>query len=155
TAVGGNRLFHNEPACHGGRRFVDVTGKAGVGGPGGWAAAPNGAILGQKTILTLSSSPTFLGNDRDWRVGLIGCNYVTWSAVIDLEHPDPVAGLRTYGQPQGFKGAQCFLYHNLGDGRFEDVSESAGIRVSDADGQPVAKALGVVACDLDDDGYPD
>src|SRR5262249_35803995 len=30
-AVGGNRLFHNE----GGRRFVDVTDAAGLGGPGG------------------------------------------------------------------------------------------------------------------------
>src|SRR5262249_8526583 len=36
TGVGGNRLFHNE----GGRRFVDVTNEAGVGGPGGW---PTGA----------------------------------------------------------------------------------------------------------------
>jgi hypothetical protein len=63
--------------------------------------------------------------------------------------------LRTYGQPQAFKGAHCFLYRNLGNGRFEDVSDSAGIRVSDPDGHPVAKALGVVACDLDDDGWPD
>jgi hypothetical protein len=35
------------------------------------------------------------------------------------------------------------------------VSACAGIRVSDPDGRPVAKALGVVACDVDDDGWPD
>src|SRR5262249_54779730 len=52
-------------------------------------------------------------------------------------------------------GAQCFLYRNLGSGRFEDVSARAGIQVADPDGRPVAKALGVVACDVDGDGWPD
>jgi hypothetical protein len=38
--------------------------------------------------------------------------------------------------------------------RFEDVSEAAGVRVSER-GQAVGKALGVVACDPDHDNYPD
>jgi hypothetical protein len=155
TFVGGNHLFHNEADGKSGRRFKDVTQAAGVGEPGGWPAAANGDFLQQRTPLVFPSSAAFLDYDGDGWLDLFVCNYVTWSPVIDLEHPDLVAGLRTYGQPRAFTGAQCFLYRNLGDGRFADVSESAGIQVSNPDGQPVAKALGVVACDLDDDGWPD
>jgi enediyne biosynthesis protein E4 len=150
TAVGGNRLFRNE----GGGRFVDVTREAGVGGPGGWPSAPNGDFLKQEAPLVFSSSAAFLDYDGDGRLDLFVCNYVTWSPVIDLNHADKAAGSRTYGRPRGFDGTQCFLYRNVGCGRFEDVSARAGIRVSDG-GQPVAKALGVVACDLDGDGWPD
>src|SRR5438132_12015681 len=39
TGVGGNRLFRNVAADGGGRRFVEVTQSAGVGGPGGWPTA--------------------------------------------------------------------------------------------------------------------
>ena len=49
-----------------------------------------------------------------------------------------------------------------GDGTFEDVSEAAGVRVVEREGtdaaarpRPVAKALGVVLCDPDGDGWPD
>src|SRR5262249_3626962 len=61
---------------------------------------------------------------------------------------------RAYGPPRAFPGAQCFLYRNRGDGTFEDVSKGAGIEVT-RNGEPVGKALGVVACDMDEDGWPD
>src|SRR5262249_15525517 len=61
----------------------------------------------------------------------------------------------TYGPPRGFEGTHCFLYRNVGSGRFEDVSARAGIRVADAGTAAVGKALGVIACDLDGDGWPD
>jgi hypothetical protein len=149
TGVGGNRLFHNE--C--GRRFVDVTRKAGVRGPGGWPEAQIGDFLQQETPLVFSSSAAFLDYDGDGRLDLFVCNYVKWSPAIDLKHG--IADARTYGPPRGFEGTHCFLYRNLGSGRFEDVSARAGIQVSDPDGRPVAKALGVVACDVDGDGWPD
>jgi hypothetical protein len=151
TGVGGNRLFHNE----GGRRFHEVTRDAGVGGPGGWPAVQTGDFRQQQTPLVFSTSATFLDYDGDGRLDLFVCNYVKWSPVIDLKHTDKIAGLRTYGRPQGFEGTQCFLYRNVGSGRFEDVSAQAGIQVSDPERRPEAKALGVVACDVDDDGWPD
>jgi hypothetical protein len=180
TGVGGNRLFHNEPltpnpsplggegsqifpsplggeglGVRGGRRFVDVTRDAGVGGPGGWPAAQNADFLEQEVPLVFSSSAAFLDYDGDSRLDLFVCNYVTWSPAFDLSHEFKPGGVRTYGPPRTFPGAQCFLYRNGGSGRFEDVSARAGIQVSDLKGQPAAKALGVVACDLDEDGWPD
>jgi hypothetical protein len=151
TGVGGNRLFHNER----GRRFVDVTEKAGVGGPGGWPEAPNGDFLRQEKPLVFSTSAAFLDYDGDGWLDLFVCNYVTWSPAFDLSHDFKLNGVRTYGPPRGFEGAQCLLYRNRGDGTFEDVSARAGIHQVTEEGRPVAKALGVVACDLDDDGWPD
>src|SRR3954452_14197150 len=59
-------------------------------------------------------------------------------------------------------GAQCSLYRNLGGGRFEDVSAAAGIHVTEREGthatarpRAVGKALGVILCDPDGDGWPD
>jgi hypothetical protein len=46
------------------------------------------------------------------------------------------------------------LYRNRGNGTFEDVSQKAGIQVSHR-GEPVGKSLGVVVCDIDEDGWPD
>src|SRR5262249_4695086 len=47
-----------------------------------------------------------------------------------------------------------FLYRNRGNGTFEDVTAGAGIEVSLKD-EPVGKSLGVVVCDVDEDGWPD
>jgi hypothetical protein len=58
-------------------------------------------------------------------------------------------------------GAQCSLYRNLG-GRFEDVSAATGVHVTEREGtdatarpRAVGKALGVIICDPDGDGWPD
>jgi enediyne biosynthesis protein E4 len=169
TAVGGNRLFHNESDGHGGRRFVDVTAAAGVGGPGGWPTPhplplspgrgsgerEGSDFLRQEAPLNFSSSAAFFDYDGDGRLDLFVCNYVRWSPAYDLSHDFRLAGVRTYGQPRGFEGTHCFLYRNLGSGRFEDVSVRSGIRVADPAGGAVGKALGVITCDLDDDGWPD
>jgi hypothetical protein len=155
TAVGGNRLFRNEPAPGGGRRFRDVTRQAGVGGPGGWPAGPVSDFFASKTPLCWSASATWLDYDGDGRLDLFVCNYVTWSPARDAEQGFRLAtGERAYGPPRAFRGTHCFLYRNKGDGTFEDVSRQAGLEVFDR-GEPAGKSLGVVACDVDGDGYPD
>jgi hypothetical protein len=156
TGVGGNHLFHNEAGAGGRRRFVEVTAASGVGGPGGW---PTGAgdFLAQDRPLNWSTSASFLDYDGDGLLDLFVCNYVAWSPAQDLRQPFRLEGLgRAYGPPTAFEGTHCFLYRNLGGGRFEDVSEKAGIVVRDRNlGRVIGKSLGVIVCDVDGDGWPD
>jgi hypothetical protein len=159
TGVGGNHLFHNEQ----GKGFREVT-DAVVAGPGGWPGPDfKGDFLSRKEPLCFSSSATWLDYDGDGKLDLFVCNYVTWSPVVDKELGTSLDGKeRRYGQPTNFKGAQCFLYRNKGDGTFEDVSKQAGVEVFEAEGQgenarlrSVGKSLGVIVCDPDGDGWPD
>jgi hypothetical protein len=160
TAVGGNRLFRNVPAADGGRRFQDVTSQAGVAGPGGWPRGSVSDFLTWSRELNWSTSAAFLDYDGDGRLDLFVCNYVRWSPVLDLEQRAELAtGERAYGPPRAFSGTHCFLYRNRGDGTFEDVSEKAGVQVFHGSprekGEAVGKSLGVVVCDVDEDGWPD
>lgn len=137
SAVGGNRLFHNE----GGGKFRDVTAEAGVGG----------------SQTNWSTSCAWFDYDNDSHLDLFVCNYVQWSREIDIEVGYKLVGIgRAYGQPMNFQGAFSLLYRNLGDGRFEDVSQDAGIQVRNpATGVPVGKSLGVCPVDVDRDGWMD
>jgi hypothetical protein len=132
TGVGGNRLFRNEPAPGAGaagRRFRDVTAAAGVGGLGGWPGSLNGNFFERKKPLNWSTSAAFLDYDGDGRLDLFVCNYVVWSPADDVRQPFRLSsGERAYGPPRAFKGAECFLYRNKGDGTFEDVSRQAGVQ---------------------------
>jgi hypothetical protein len=154
ACVGGNRLFHNVSDGKRGRRFEDVTQAAGVGGPG--AMPMTADFLKWEPPINFSSSAAFLDYDGDGRLDLFVCNYVTWSPAIDLGLNFQLVGLgRAYGRPSAFEGAQCLLYRNLGGGQFKDVSAKAGIHVNGTLGRPLGKALGVIVCDADDDGWPD
>jgi hypothetical protein len=165
SGVGGNRLFHNEPAPNGGRWFVDVTNKAGVVGPDPypWTATASGDFLKLRTPLSFPSSATFLDYDGDGLLDLFVCYYVTWSPGYDLGQPFQLTGGgRAFGPPTAFEGAQCVLYRNLGNGTFEDVSAKAGIQVFEKEGvgeqarrRSISKSLGVIVCDVDNDGWPD
>ncbi|MBA4191642.1 MAG: CRTAC1 family protein [Planctomycetaceae bacterium] len=159
SCVGRHRLFRNLD----GKRFEDVTDVASVGGPGQLPDVNAEQFLAWKPPIPFGSSCTFLDYDSDGRLDLFVCHYVTWSPASDLSITSTVTGAtRTYQQPQQLDGAQCALYRNLDGTRFEDVSAKAKVLVSDKEGtdanarqRPVAKALGVVACDADSDGWPD
>ena len=54
-----------------------------------------------------------------------------------------------YCTPEAYRGSTCWLFHNRGDGTFEDVTAKSGI--FDA----TSKSLGVAMFDYDRDGWPD
>ncbi len=136
TNLGPNLLLRNERG-----RFVDVSTDAGVAGnPEDWG-----------------TGTTFLDYDNDGDLDLFVGNYVTWSRDIDREIDFRIAGLgRAYGGPEHHTGALNRLYRNDGAGRFTEVSQAAGIAVTEGiDRRPAGKALAVSAADLDGDGWTD
>lgn len=126
TALGGDHLFHNEG--HG--KFRDVTAASGI----------RNANFG--------TSAAWLDYDRDGKADLFVANYVQWTPKTDVWCSlDGVH--KGYCTPESSKGAPSKLYHNLGNGYFEDVSVKAGIA------DVSSKSLGVVVLDYDGDGWPD
>ena len=127
TCVGQNRLFKNT----GKGTFIDVTKSSGLGGR-----------------QALSTSALWFDYDRDGRLDLFVCNYVKWSAEHDVfcsldgKH-------KSYCTPEAYRGETCWLFHNRGDGSFEDVTATSGIFDSSS------KSLGVAMLDYDRDGWPD
>jgi hypothetical protein len=151
AAVGGNRLFRNID----GKRFEDVTAAAGLDTGARWPAGSFAEFTRIDRPVPWPSSVAFLDFDGDGRLDLFVCHYLTWSPAFDLGVPATLAGgQRGYVPPQQFPGAQCELWRNVDGRRFENVSAAAGVHVTRA-GRPVGKALGVVVCDPDGDGWPD
>jgi len=151
TYYGGIVLYHN----NGDGTFTDVTEKAGLtqNGPPRW-----------------NTGCCFVDYDRDGHLDLFVANYVNF----DLES-SPLPGANAYCQyyglsiscgPQGMSGGTNILYHNRGDGTFEDVSIASGIAIPRGANAPQpfvseqwlpvgSYGLGVSAADFDNDGWPD
>jgi len=127
TCVGQNRLFRNT----GKGTFADVTAKSGLDGR-----------------LGFSTSALWFDYDRDGLLDLFVCNYVRWSAEHDVfcsldgKH-------KSYCTPEAYRGETCWLFHNRGDGTFEDVTAKSGIFDTSS------KSLGVAMLDYDRDSWPD
>jgi hypothetical protein len=125
TGLGEARLFHNE---HG--HFKDVTQAAGVNNPG------------------FGASAAWVDYDKDGKLDLFVTNYVKWSektvlyCALDGRH-------KSYCTPEAYPGDSCRLFHNLGNGHFEDSTRRAGVY------DPTSKSLGVAVIDYDRDGWPD
>jgi hypothetical protein len=120
-------LYHN----NGDGTFTDVTAKAGVAAPG-WA-----------------TSAVWFDYDNDGRLDLFVCRFVDYSNDKLKFCGDLLTGERHYCIPSIYDPMPCWLFHNNGDGTFSDVSKQSGI------GQSFAKAWGVVAADLNNDGLID
>jgi hypothetical protein len=127
TCVGQNRLFRNT----GKGTFADVTHSSGLDGR-----------------LGFSTSALWFDYDRDGLLDLFVCNYVRWSAEHDVfcsldgKH-------KSYCTPEAYRGETCWLFHNRGDGTFEDVTAQSGIFDTSS------KSLGVAMLDYDRDSWPD
>jgi hypothetical protein len=126
TTVGSNHLYRNL----GNGKFADVTAKAGVADPG------------------FSSSAIWFDYDNDGKLDLFVTHYITWSIETDqycsLDNKN-----KSYCTPQTYKGESATLFHNRGDGTFENVTQRAGLH------DPTSKSLGVAMLDYDNDGWMD
>jgi enediyne biosynthesis protein E4 len=126
TCVGPNHLFRNL----GGGKFTDVTAKTGVGDPG------------------FSTSAAWFDYDNDGKLDLFVGNYVEWTVQTDqlctLDGKN-----KSYCTPQSYKGQSASLFHNRGNGTFENVTARAGVN------DPAGKTLGIALLDYDDDGWMD
>ncbi|MGA9812655.1 MAG: CRTAC1 family protein [Terriglobales bacterium] len=126
TAVGSNHLFRNL----GNGKFADVTAKAGVADVG------------------FSSSALWFDYDNDGKLDLFVAHYIEWSIDTDqycsLDNKN-----KSYCTPQRYKGQSATLFHNRGNGTFENVTRRAGLY------DPTGKSLGVAMLDYDNDGWMD
>ena len=127
TCVGQSRLFRNT----GKGTFVDETKASG--------------LLGRQGF---STSALWFDYDRDGLLDLFVCNYVRWSPEHDV-FCSLDGSHKSYCTPEAYRGDTCWLFHNRGDGTFEDVSATSGIFDSSS------KSLGVAMFDYDNDGWPD
>ena len=132
TGYGGNALYRNKGNC----TFEDVTDKAGVRGGG------------------FSTGAAWADYDRDGNVDLFVSRYV-YVDMNDLPEFGSTKfchfkGVPVQCGPWGMEGETDLLYHNRGDGTFEEVSKKAGV-----DDPEKYYGLGVTWGDYDNDGWPD
>jgi hypothetical protein len=127
TAVGQSHLFHN----NGNGTFTDVTKSAGLWGPN-----------------EFSTSAAWVDYDRDGKLDLVVANYVQWSEQTDL-YCTLDGAHKSYCTPESYKGTSVRLWHNLGNGKFEDATRKAGLY------DETSKSLGIAILDSNNDGWPD
>jgi len=127
SALGQSHLFHNS----GKGTFTDVTRAAGLWGPN-----------------EFSTSAAWVDYDRDGKLDLVVANYVQWSIAGDLRCT--LDGThKSYCTPESYKGTSARLWHSLGNGKFEDATQKAGLY------DATSKSLGVAILDYNGDGLPD
>jgi hypothetical protein len=127
--AGRNALYHN----NGDGTFADVT---------------IGSGLDKKPENVLSVGAAWFDYDNDGLLDLIVTNYTSWTpetdkqCFMDAQHEE-------YCSPTVYKSVASRLYRNLGNGRFEDVTEASGI------GKALGKGMGISIADFNGDGLMD
>ena len=127
TNYGQNILYRN----NGNGTFTDVTDKAGVTAPG-W-----------------STCATWFDYDNDAKLDLFVSSFVFYDKSQNPLCTDETLQRRYYCVPRLFKPQPSRLFHNNGDGTFQDVSRESGIA-----GSP-GKSFGAVATDVNNDRLMD
>ena len=126
TNFGRNVLYHN----NGDGTFTDVTDKAGVDDPR-W-----------------STGAAWVDYDGDGRLDLFVANYLDFT-VKGNRQCFASTGERDYCTPKMYQPVPARLFHNRGDGTFEDVTAMSGI------GTAMGPGLGIVCADFNGDRWPD
>jgi hypothetical protein len=133
TYYGKNRLYHNQKGV-----FAEVGDASGTSGSGkSWG-----------------SGCAFIDYDRDGLLDLIVANYVDFDLSTAPAPGERAScmwkGVPVMCGPRGLPGAKNLLYHNLGGGKFADVTTRTHIDQTSAH-----YSLGIATFDYDDDGWPD
>ncbi len=179
TGYGGNRLYHNNGNC----TFTDVTEKAGVGGSGwstsaAWADLDRDGLLDLVVLRYVQwdwddlycGSPDNRGYchpDVFQPISMLvyhnegNGRFREVAEKVGLGKPAKALGIAIAdcdgdGWPDIFVANDSmveFLFHNRGNGTFEEVGLSSGAAV-DGDGRTFA-GMGVDFSDYDNDGLPD
>jgi hypothetical protein len=126
--AGRNALYHN----NGDGTFTDVTEQSGIGG---------------KPKDTLSVAAAWFDYDNDGLLDLVVSNYTRWTPQTDV--PCRQNGHEYYCNPSTYPSVPHRLYHNLGHGKFKDVTDEAGF------GKDLGKGMGIDIADFNGDGYQD
>lgn len=127
TQYGHGILYRN----NGDGTFTDVTQQAGVGTVG-WG-----------------SSAVWFDYDNDGRLDLFVCRFVDFNKSLNKFCGNKATNERYYCYPRVYPATRSWLFHNNGDGTFTDVAVESGI------GAHLGKAWGVVATDINNDGWMD
>jgi hypothetical protein len=134
TYYGKSVLYHN----NGNGTFTDVSEKAGVAGTGkAWG-----------------TGCAFVDYDRDGKLDLFVSTYVDFDLKTAPAPGERAScmwkGVPVMCGPRGLPWSKNILYHNRGDGTFEDVTTKA--KIDQTNGH---YAFSVSTFDYDDDGWPD
>lgn len=124
---GPNTLYHN----NGNGTFTDVTAQSGLGKP----------------LNTLSVQAAWFDYDNDGLLDLVVSNYTVWTPEADQRCM--VRDVESYCHPKTYPAVPHRLYHNLGAGKFEDVTEKSGF------GKVAGKGMGIGIADFNNDGWMD
>jgi len=127
--AGPNALYRN----NGDGTFTDVTAESG---------------LQHKPENVLSVGAAWFDYDNDGLLDLIVTNYTCWTPETDKVCRKD-AEREEYCSPIIYKSVSSRLYHNLGNGRFEDVTDASQI------GKALGKGMGIAIADFNGDGLMD
>jgi hypothetical protein len=128
AGAGNNALFHN----NGDGTFTDVT-------------AGSGLDNLPKNLLSIDAA--WFDYDNDGLLDLVVSNYTYWSP--ETEPRCTIGSQDMYCSPKKFPNVANHLYHNLGHGKFEDVTEKSGF------GKALGKGMGIAIADFNGDGLMD
>jgi enediyne biosynthesis protein E4 len=128
-STGRNTLYHN----NGDGTFTDVT---------------PGSGLDQKPENLLSVAAAWVDYDNDGLLDLVVSNYTIWHPTTD-KRCSADSKAESYCSPKVYVSVPTRLYHNLGGGKFKDVTESSGL------GAALSKGMGISIADFDGDGWMD
>jgi hypothetical protein len=126
--IGRNALYHN----NGDGTFTDVTEQSG---------------LTTKESDVISVGAAWFDYDNDGLLDLVVSNYTHWTAAGDKICK--LRGVEGYCSPTMYDASASRLYHNLGHGKFEDVTEKSGF------GKHLGKGMGIGIADFNGDGRMD
>ena len=127
--AGPNALFRN----NGNGTFTDVSARSG---------------LDKKPENVISVGAAWFDYNNDGLLDLIVTNYTNWTPESDKVCRKSAAR-EEYCSPTIYKSVSSRLYHNLGNGRFEDVTDSSAL------GRALGKGMGISIADFNGDGLMD